>query len=261
MADRADRHALYQKAVQCPDFDMHFFVTTYKRLRGRAPVRLREDFCGTAHFAAAWVRGHRDRRALGVDLDEPTLRWAAEHVLARESPSVRQRITLRCADVLDVTAPKVDLCCAMNFSFCVFKSRELLTRYFRAVHQGLRRDGLFITELYGGPDAIHPLVERRKIGRVTYVWQQEKFNPITNETLCHIHFKFPDGSRLDRAFSYDWRLWSIPEVRECLLAAGFSRVDVYWEDEDDKGQDLGTHHLATVEQNQPTWLVYIAALK
>jgi hypothetical protein len=30
--------------------------------------------------------------------------------------------------------------------------------------------------------------------------------------VCHIHFDFEDGSRLERAFSYDWRLWSLPEA-------------------------------------------------
>ena len=261
MAERADRHLLYQKSVQCPAHELGFFLWVYRTIRGRSPMALREDFCGTALFSAAWVRSHPRRTALGVDLDQPTLDWGREHVLAHERPSVRRRVRLVRANVLDVTAPKADLTCAMNFSQCIFKTRAELERYLRVAHAGLRRDGIFVTELYGGTQAIRPYLERRKVGRFTYVWQQEKYNAITNEILCHIHFAFPDGSRLRRAFSYDWRLWGIPELRDCLLAAGFARVDVYWENEDERGRDLGTWRRATEERNEPTWLVYVVGVK
>ncbi len=46
------------------------------------------------------------------------------------------------------------------------------------------------------------------------------------ETLCHIDFKFEDGSVQKRAFSYDWRLWILPEIREVLAEAGFRRSTV-----------------------------------
>ena len=32
---------------------------------------------------------------------------------------------------------------------------------------------------------------------------------------------------LRRAFQYNWRLWSIPELREMLLAAGFHSVHAW----------------------------------
>ena len=54
--------------------------------------------------------------------------------------------------------------------------------------------------------------------------------------ICHIHFKFKDGSRIKKAFSYDWRLWTLPEIREVMEEAGFSNTRVYWEDEDEEGE-------------------------
>ena len=48
---------------------------------------------------------------------------------------------------------------------------------------------------------------------------KESPNPITHATTCHIHFKFPDGSKLKKAFTYEWRLWTAPEIRELLLVA------------------------------------------
>jgi len=261
MAERADRHALYQQAVQYPAYDLGFFCWVHRTLRGREPLALREDFCGTGLISAAWARSHPRRTALGIDLDQPTLDWGREHVLGHERPSVRARVRLVHANVLDVTRPKVDLTCAMNFSQCVFKTRAELQSYLRAARDGLRRDGLFVAELYGGTEASRPFVQRHRRARFTYVWQQEKVNVVTGEVCCHLHFTFRDGSRLRRAFSYDWRLWSIPEMRDCLLAAGFAQARVYWENEDARGRDLGTWRLAQDEPNAPTWLAYVVGVK
>jgi hypothetical protein len=54
------------------------------------------------------------------------------------------------------------------------------------------------------------------LGRFTYLWEQALYDPVSGRLVCHIHFAFEDGSRLERAFSYDWRLWSLPEIRELL---------------------------------------------
>jgi len=32
---------------------------------------------------------------------------------------------------------------------------------------------------------------------------------------------------LDRAFSYYWRMWTLPELQELLQEAGFVKVTVY----------------------------------
>ncbi|HYE02244.1 MAG TPA: hypothetical protein VD963_03305, partial [Phycisphaerales bacterium] len=48
-----------------------------------------------------------------------------------------------------------------------------------------------------------------------------------------------DGRKLRRAFTYDWRLWSIPEVRDLLHEAGFPGVTVYTEGDDGKGGGNG----------------------
>jgi len=88
------------------------------------------------------------------------------------------------------------------------------------------------------------------------VWEHARYNPIANEILCHIHFRFRDGSEIREAFTYDWRLWTIPEIRECLLEAGFRDTQVWWDptDEDE-------YRLSESEENQPGWLVYIVGVK
>ena len=52
---------------------------------------------------------------------------------------------------------------------------------------------------------------------------------------CHIHFKFPDKTKIKNAFTYNWRLWTMVEIRELLSEAGFANVVVYWEGEDEDG--------------------------
>ncbi len=256
LAEKADPFRLYLQSVQDPQPEVGFMSRVYRGMRGRKPMRFREDFCATAYLATHWVKSHPGRTAIGVDLDRPTLDWGLEHIIAREKPSVAKRVELIQANVLEVVEPKVDICCAFNFSYCIFKTREQLGRYFRTALEGLADEGVFFCELFGGTEAIIELEEKRKVRDYTYIWEQEKFNPITREILCHIHFRLKDGSKLRKAFTYDWRLWTIPEIRELLLEAGFKRVDIWWDpvDEDD-------YRITTEEENQEGWLVYIVAGK
>ncbi len=258
-ADGADPHALYEEAVQSPEADIEFFLARFRQHRSREPKSLREDFCGTAYLCQRWLAGSDERTAVGVDLDQETLTWGRERHFTGNGLAARLELLNR--DVLAVTEPRVDLTCAMNFSFCVFKTRPELLRYFQAVHAGLVDDGLFVTELYGGTEAIVEIEDERELDDFTFVWEQKRYNPVTHEVLCHIHFGFRDGSVLERAFTYEWRLWSIPEVKELLLEAGFSGVDVYWEETDEDGDGTGLHHITLEEENQESWLVYIVAVK
>ena len=268
MAQKADPFLLYQQAVQCPEAEISFFDKVYRQHYLRPPLRMREDFCGTALLAAEWADSHPERSSIGVDLHGPTLAWARKNVLAVAPEAVQQRVTLVQDNVLNVTHPKVDVLCALNFSYCIFKQRQLLLDYFRVAHQSLDQQGMFFCELYGGTEAIVPVEEERKLDGFTYVWEQASFNPINRHTLCYIHFTFKDGSCIKRAFTYDWRLWTIPEVRELLLEAGFSRVDVYWDpvadDEDDEcGIHIGTgdFRLTEEEENQEGWLAYLVGFR
>ena len=267
MADFADRHALYQKSVQAPEVEVEFMADTYRALRGREPRLLREDFCGTALLATTWCAGDAERTALGVDICAETLAWGREHNVTTAGEDVARRVQLVQADVREVQEPKADITCAFNFSYCVFKTRDELRAYFAAARGGLRPDGMLMLDLFGGKESSDALEERTKIKgeKAVYVWEHEKFNPIDHHILCHIHFDFKDGSRLERAFTYDWRLWTLPELSELLYEAGFSKVRVYWErfeeDEDDDEYLTGTgeYYETNEVENQESWMSYVVA--
>ncbi|HYE03574.1 MAG TPA: class I SAM-dependent methyltransferase, partial [Phycisphaerales bacterium] len=183
-----DRHDLYQRAVQCVEAEIDFVDATFRRRRGRRAVLLREDFCGTANTSCEWVRRRRENRAVGVDLDAPTLAWGIRHNLARLDAEQRTRVTLLRQDVLEARrpprAPGYDVVLAMNFSYWIFKERERMRRYFTAVRRSLAPDGLFFLDHYAGSEVHTVTTERRAIRtrpRFTYIWDQASLNPITNE--------------------------------------------------------------------------------
>ncbi|MEI7658228.1 MAG: class I SAM-dependent methyltransferase [Phycisphaerae bacterium] len=240
-ARTADRHRLYQLAVQEPDAELAFVSRTFTRLRGRPAVTLREDFCGTALSACGWVKRRKQHRAIGVDLCPDTLAWGKAHNLAALSQEQQSRVHLAQRDVRspDARCRGVDVVLAMNFSYWTFKTREALAGYFRSVRSSLGKGGVFFLDHYGGYEAFKEIEERRRLKGFTYVWDQASYNPITGDKTCHIHFEFKDGTRLRNAFTYEWRLWTLPEIQELLHEAGFKHVHVYWEGDDGKGGGNG----------------------
>src|SRR5215203_5258050 len=74
-AKTADRYELYQMSVQSPDDDLAFLTRVYKRMQGRTPLHLREDFCGTALMCSTWVKKNAKHTAEGFDLDPEALAW------------------------------------------------------------------------------------------------------------------------------------------------------------------------------------------
>lgn len=260
LASKADIHQLYQDAVQCVEAEIDFVDARFTELRGREARVLREDFGGTANTSCEWVRRRETNEAIAVDLDESVQRWGIEHNIIELGPAA-DRLEMLNANVLDVETRPVDILLAMNFSYWIFTERALMRRYFERVREVLASDGVFFLDAYGGYDAFREMKERTKNDGFTYIWEQASYNPITGAYKCNIHFKFPDGSRLDNAFVYEWRLWTLPEVREILLEAGFSEVKVFWQSEDEDGE--GTEEFFETDEGDAdaAWIVYIAAIK
>lgn len=256
-AKTADRHELYQLSVQAADYETEFLDKIYRKIYGKRALSMREDFCGTALLTAAWVASRPDRTAVGVDLDRPTLDWGREHNVAPLGEAAK-RLKLIQGNVLDKRPGKFHIINALNFSYWIFDTREEMIRYFRVVRAGLEKDGLFLCDAYGGWESHQPMFEPRKVkGGFVYVWDQDSFDPITQRVVNHITFEFQDGSKLEKAFTYEWRFWSLREIQELLREAGFSKVTVYWDRA--KREDYESYRPATRAENTPGWLAYIVA--
>ncbi|MEJ2307741.1 MAG: class I SAM-dependent methyltransferase [Gammaproteobacteria bacterium] len=259
------KHQLYEYSVQCPEAEVEFIENTFKRFRKRSARLLREDFCGTAAVCCEWVSRHPRNRAIGVDLDQDVLEWGTEHHLARLGKAQQRRVTLHNKNVLTVKTEKADAIAAMNFSYWLFKERDTLKRYFRRACKSLTDDGILFLDAYGGYEAFQEVTEEREIEedgyRFTYVWEQESFNPVDNGLVCNIHFDFPDGTRMEQAFRYDWRLWTLPEIRDILAESGFRRVTTWWQGYDEDGESDGDFEIVTSADADAGWICYLVAEK
>ena len=261
MGSMADVHALYQQAVQCVEAEIDFVDETFKKLRRRKAKYLREDFCGTANAACEWVRRRRTNRAVAVDLDAEVLEWGRAHNV-EPLGAAASRLALVNADVRDVDRGGMDAVLAMNFSYWVLHTRAGLRRYFENVRDALVEDGIFFLDAYGGYDAFREMEETTENDGFTYIWDQAWYDPITGRNRCHIHFRFPDGSRIKDAFVYEWRLWTLPEIREILEEAGFHDITVYWQGTDaETGEGDGEFTPAEHGEADAGWITYITALK
>ncbi len=257
----ADKFVLYQESVQNAEFEVKFIQRVFQRARGRGALKLREDFCGTAILCCEWVRRVDGGRAVGVDLDAGTLEYARDVNVAALGRKA-DRVQLVRKNVLDVDHGRPDVVAAYNFSYFVFKTREELLRYFERVRRTLASDGVFVLDIYGGPEAQAIQEESTEHDGWEYVWDQARYNPITGELLCYIHFDFPDGTRMERAFTYDWRLWSLPEVTDALVEVGFEPPEVYWEGTDHAtGGGNGVFRRSRRGDNSLSWVAYIVAKK
>jgi SAM-dependent methyltransferase len=263
MAEQADIHELYELSVQNVEHEIEFLQQTFQSLRGRTAYLLREDFCGTASASCQWVRQGSDFQAIGVDIDPSVLEWGRSNRIGRLDPADRTRVSLIESDVMTVETPAVDILIAFNFSYFIFDTRALMRAYFERVRDSLKDDGVFFCDLFGGPEAQEETKEKTKHKKhgFTYIWEQAEFHPVTHHMRTHIHFRFKDGSKIKKAFTYEWRLWSAPEIRELLLEAGFSKATVYWEGEDENGDGNGEFTPDETGVADLAWIAYIVAEK
>lgn len=260
-----DKYAFYEQSVQSPLEDGDLFANMYKQARGREALKLREDFCGTFQFASQWVQRSPKHTAEALDLDPEPLAYGKRNHLKKLTASQKQRLSVQRRNVISVSRAKADLIVANNFSFYVFRERQQLVDYFSACRKSLGPRGMAIVEMVGGPGFVERNKEQRTIKemgrpRFKYIWDQRSFNPITREGNYSIHFKLPNGRQHKHAFTYHWRIWTIPEVREAMRDAGFSKTTVFWETSY-RGEATGEYLMTEKGHNDWTWLAYVGALK
>lgn len=223
-----NRYDLYELCVQDPRMQARFLRAVHG---GDARV-LCEDFCGPASIARAWLAIDEDHSAAAVDRDTEPLEHA--QLRAYDQGFALDRLRLLAADVREAREPS-HIIAAFNFAVCELHARADLLAYLRGVRARLAAagvGGIFAADLYGGPNAFEQgsqelVLESPWGGDVVYEWEQRRADPFTARVVNAIHFTLPDGSVMRDAFRYDWRLWSVPELRDALIEAGFRKTEVY----------------------------------
>ncbi len=257
---RDEKYQLYEGSVQNPQADLDFINKEYKKLYGKKPLVLREDFCGTGAMACAWVAQSKEHFAKGIDLDMEPISYGVENHLFKLPENDQKRMEYILGNVMDNYNFKTDVVVAFNFSYYLFKKRNDLVKYFSQVRKHLKKDGAFFIDLFGGNETRQPLEESVKHKNHTYFWDCNSYNPLTAEVQYYIHFKKGE-TKYEKVFSYDWRMWDAQELRDVLADAGFSETIIYWEgvDKDGSGNGVFTRCTKPVE-NCDSWVTYICAL-
>lgn len=265
LADKADKYDCYQQSVQEPEHEIDIFDQAFREAYNRKALKLREDFCGTFAVCCYWVESDSKRSAWGIDLCEETLQWGKNNNLNKLKEKDSRRVTVMEQDVRERSTPQVDVLAAQNFSFWIFKTREEVLEYFKVAYANLASEGVIVMDMMGGRDCYDSdLVDKRTIVKgkkgFKYHWEQAYFNPVNSHCKFYIHFKFADGSKMKKAFQYDWRFWTIPEVRELLMEAGFKDTVVYWEEDTEDDEDA-TWSKVDEAPNDYSWLCYVVGIK
>ncbi len=256
-----DKYELYSEAVQSAAVDVKFYRKIYKQIRkGKKPVILREDFCGAGAISCEWVKLDKDFKSCGLDLDRAPMDYGREHYISKLNPEQQSRVVLIKKDVLTYDLPAADIAIAVNFSYFFFKKRAVLTRYFENAYASLNQHGLFVVDVFGGTQCTDAIEDKTKHKNFTYYWDQKNFDPVTNEAYFEIHFKYKN-KKYENVFNYDWRMWSIPEIKEIMLEVGFQDVKTYWEGTNLKGQGNGVFKPVEKGEVCESWIAYIVGIK
>ncbi len=257
LAARADKHHIYQLAVQSPEADIELLQYFYRSRRKRNAWRLREDFCGTALTLAHWVDQGPRYSGEGFDIDPDCLGWGHKNNIEPLGADAKRAI-LHQADVREPSAEPPDIRCAFNFSYWVFRTHAEMVDYFRRAREDLAEDGMFVIDVTGGTESLSEESYSTKASGFELVWQQSNFNPVDHTADLELTFRFKDGSQIEPPYRYSWRVWSIPELMELLRTAGFEDIEVWWQD-DDHGE-YG-YRKTRMGSNDPCWVACIAAFK
>ena len=261
MTQEFDKYYYYQESVQSPTEDAAFLEQAYWDSRQKKPVVMREDFCAAFALCCAWVQRDPSYKALGIDLDNEPLKYGREHYLTNLSDTEKRRLELIQGDVLNPELPRADIISAMNFSYFGFKTRPQLLNYFQSCQKALNVDGILILDCFGGQGTMEPNEHETEHENFSYYWDQDTYNPLTNEALFYIHFKRKGEPKRERVFQYDWRLWSLAELADLLCEAGFKNSHVYWEGTDEDGDGNGIFTRTNEGEECESWVAYIVAEK
>jgi len=208
-------------------------VPLLRAIHPGTPRVLGEDFSAAAAVSRCWLAQVPRSTAIAADLDQACLDRA-------RALCASPRLHVRRCNVLTSTppGPKPDVIFVGNFSICEIHARKSLVAYFRRCRSRLADKGVFVCDIYGGESAFRTGHVQRMHEvpgddrtRVRYTWQQRYADPITAMVENALHFRVLRSNEvideLTDAFVYRWRLWSLSELREAMLEAGFARVEVF----------------------------------
>jgi len=178
------------------------------------------------------------------------------------------------APVADLRRRRADLILTLNYSLCLLYTRADAVRYLRHALAALKEGepsaaagdddddnekestGILMLDLLGGHTAERAglVLARRNLSTgARFRWEQARYDPLARRLRSHLRLLGEGkgaagggkggkgGAEPVATFTYDWRLWTLPDAIELLREAGHSgdvRVWVRRMREDDGGRTV-----------------------
>ena len=181
--------------------------------------------CGFGRISAELAR--RGCAVTGVDITKTYLNAAIE-----DAALDKLEIEYVHADARQFRRPDYfDLAVNLYISFGYFENEADDLLVLRNVHDSLKAGGSFIIETLGKEIAVRDFVEAEWFERADYTVLTE-YEALDSWTrLQNRWILIKDGKRIEKVFSQ--RLYAASELRELMYEAGFDKVEIYgdWEEQ------------------------------
>lgn len=211
-----------ERYVDYPEW-VDYVERIFRRFR-RQPKKLLDLACGTGIPTVLFAR--RGYQVIGIDR-------SAEMLAVLESKKGALPITVINADIRNFTLDEpVEAAISLYDSINYLLSPEELARCFFCVHQALVPGGLFVFDLntiYGLEKHWGGRTITRENDEIVSIWQC-RFDRQTMLSTLRLVFweKLPDGTTGEKYEEiHQERAYTVDEVRQALVRAGFSRCRFY----------------------------------
>ena len=151
------------------------------------------------------------------------------------------RVKLYHHNVLDQWNPKdkFDLIISLNYSIFLLNKRNEILNYFKNVRKNLEK-GLLVFDLFGGEILYTDHKTIRNFGQEkdkhSYEFKCKKLDLLNNVSFCSINFKL-GKKKLNNLYNFKFRVYSIPEIIDCLTDSGFSNFRIFIKEFFDEEED------------------------
>lgn len=216
------KHELYETTVQSGRKLVEFFRKEYKLIFLKLPHTFREDFCGTGKLCSEWCKLNFENRAVGLDIDQPTLDYGIKFNKNFDSMELLNHNVLE-----PYNQETFDIICSLNYSHYILHKRKDLVKYFNNVYSGLNKNGIYILDFFGGSHIYETKAFTSFKRKDYYQMFGEQVNILNNVTKCSLRFKIGNKKKFEPLFHYDFRVYTILELREALEEVGFNKFKVY----------------------------------
>lgn len=228
---------LYQKSVQSAKKEVEFFRKVYRLIFNKVPELFREDFCGTGLLSCEWVKNAVMNQAVGLDYDRETLEWGRSNNI-NNLPSGSERIKLIEHNVLKEYDPtqKFEIICSLNYSHFLLQKRTEILKYFQNMSINLDTKGIFILDFYGGSHIYEDHKYQKSKSSSFYEFSGKQMNILNNQSACSLNYKIKKN-KYKALFSFNFRIYSIIELREALEEVGLNTFKLFIKEIDEDEED------------------------